>query len=131
MNRRRHIIVASLLLACTAMFACAADTEITHVDGRQAQKLVAEKKVAIVDVRTPEEFGLAHIDGARNIDFKGKDFEARLKELDKKQPVLVHCGSGGRSTKSLETFKKLGFEKVIHLDGGFSAYEEAGPASRK
>jgi NAD(P)-dependent dehydrogenase (short-subunit alcohol dehydrogenase family) len=39
--------------------------------------------------------------------------------------VLVHCAAGGRSTKSLATFKKLGFEQVIHLDGGFTAYEEA------
>jgi len=63
-------------------------------------KLVAEKKVAVIDVRTPGEFDLAHIEGAKNIDFKGADFEQELAKLDKKQPVLVHCAAGGRSTKS-------------------------------
>jgi len=115
-------IACCLALATTAL---AGDTKITHADGKEAVKLVAEKKVAVVDVRTPAEFGLAHIDGSKNIDFKGADFEQELDKLDKKQPVLVHCAAGGRSTKSLATFKKLGFEQVIHLDGGFTAYEEA------
>lgn len=115
-------------LTCCFAFASSAfagDTQITHADGRKAVKLVAEKKVAVVDVRTPEEFSLAHIEGAKNINFNGADFEQELARLDKKQPVLVHCAAGGRSTKSLATFKKLGFEQVIHLDGGFTAYEEA------
>lgn len=117
----------SAIACCLALatIALAGDTKITHADGKEAVKLVAEKKVAVIDVRTPAEFGLAHIDGAKNIDFKAADFEQELAKLDKKQPVLVHCAAGGRSTKSLATFKKLGFEQVIHLDGGFTAYEEA------
>jgi len=115
-------------LACCFAFASSAlagDTQITHADGKEAVKLVAQKKVAVVDVRTSEEYSLAHIEGAKNINFKGAGFEQELAKLDKKQPVLVHCAAGGRSTKSLATFKKLGFEQVIHLDGGFTAYEEA------
>lgn len=125
----RHCLLATLVLSLASAFA--GDTQITHADGKEAVKLVAEKKVTVVDVRTPQEHGLAHIEGAKNIDFKSPDFETKLKELDKKQPVLVHCAAGGRSTKSLETFKKLGFEKVIHLDGGFTAYEEAQEAAAK
>ena len=117
----------SAIACCLALatFALAGDTQITHADGKEAVKLVAQKKVAVVDVRTPEEYSLAHIEGAKNINFNGADFEKELAKLDKKQPVLVHCAAGGRSTKSLATFKKLGFEQVIHLDGGFTAYEEA------
>lgn len=122
------LFLASLLTVATTF---AGDTKITHVDGKEAVKLVDEKEVTIVDVRTPEEFGLAHIEGAKNIDYKGKDFEGELAKLDKKKPVLVHCAAGGRSTKSLATFQKLGFEQVIHLDGGFGAYEEAKEAKGK
>lgn len=120
----KHLLILALL-CLASLTAFAGDTKVTHADGKEALKLVTEKKVAVIDVRTPEEFGLAHIDGAKNINFKGADFEQELAKLDKKQPVLVHCAAGGRSTKSLATFKKLGFEQVIHLDGGFTAYEEA------
>ena len=116
-----------LLLALLSLLmpAFAGETQITHADGKQAVKLVNEKKVVVVDVRTPTEFSEGHIEGAKNIDFNGADFEAKLKALSKDQPVLVHCAHGGRSTKSLDTFKKLGFAQVIHLDGGYAAYQEA------
>lgn len=103
----------------------AGETKITHADGKAAVQLVAEKKVQVIDVRTTAEFKDGHIDGAKNIDFNGSDFEAKLSALDKTKTVLVHCARGGRSTKSLETFKKLGFGQVIHLDGGYAAYQEA------
>lgn len=122
MNTLR-LFAASLFLVASSTFA--GETQITHADGKEAVKLVAEKKVAVIDVRTPAEFGLAHIDGASNIDFNAPDFETKLKAIDKTKPVLVHCAAGGRSTKALPTFKKLGFTTVIHLDGGFTAYEEA------
>ena len=60
------------------------------------------------------------------IDFKAPDFESNLAELDRDQPYLIHCRSGGRSTSSLPVFEKLGFNHVIHLDGGFNAWQEAG-----
>jgi rhodanese-related sulfurtransferase len=128
MNTCCRVLAALLLILSSAT---ADEPKISHVDGKQAVRLVAEKKVLVIDVRSPQEYGLAHIEGAKNIDFNGKDFETRLKELDKKQPVLVHCASGGRSTKSLSTFQKLGFEKVIHLDGGFNAYDEAREAAAR
>ena len=122
MNTIRTFAATWFLVAVSSL---AGETQITHVDGKAAVKLVAEKKVMVVDVRTPAEYNQAHIEGAKNIDFKSPDFESKLKALGKEQPVLVHCASGGRSTKSLPTFKKLGFSQVIHLDGGFAAYEEA------
>ena len=78
--------------------------------------------------------GIQHLHykyGPINISPGQNTIEAKVNELDKKQTVLLHCGSGGRSTKALETFKKLGFDKVIHLDGGFTAYDEAREAARK
>lgn len=105
-----------------------AKTTITHVDAVQADKLVTEKKVVVLDIRTPREFAAGHIAGATNIDFYAGDFEKRLGSLGRDKTYLVHCASGGRSTKSLESFKKLGFASVIHLDGGFKAWEKAGKA---
>lgn len=98
-----------------------------HVKAEAAAKLVQEKKVDVIDVRTADEFAEGHIAGAKNIDImKGGEFESKLKELDKSKPLLVHCQSGGRSTRSLKVFKKLGFEKIYHLDGGMGGWQSAG-----
>lgn len=102
-----------------------AATVITHADADKAAKLVDAKKVVVIDVRTSDEFSTARIAGATNIDFQSADFEKRLSSLDRDKTYLVHCAAGGRSTRSLETFKKLGFKSVVHLDGGMSAWQKA------
>ena len=123
-------ICACLLLAVvpSSLFAQERSPDgATHVQVEAAAKLVKEKKVDVIDVRTADEFAEGHIAGAKNIDvMKGGEFEAKLTELDKSKPYLVHCQTGGRSSRSLKVFKKLGFEKIYHLDGGMGGWQAAG-----
>ena len=93
--------------------------------------MVQEKKVTVLDVRSPEEYAEGHIDQAVNLDFLDDTFESKVAKLDKAKPYLVHCAGGGRSTNSLEVFKKLGFTNITHLDGGLKAYTKAGGAVTK
>lgn len=110
--------------------AAPASTEITHVKAAGAKKLIddaakAEKKdFVVLDVRTPEEFKEGHVKGAVNIDFIDKGFPDQLAKLDRSKTYLVHCQAGGRSTKALEVFKKLGFKTVIHMDGGMNGWQD-------
>ena len=100
--------------------------EMKNVSVAEAAKLVQEKKVTVLDVRTAGEFKDGHIEGAKNIDFtQTESFKSALKELDKKQPYLVHCQAGGRSGKSMKVFKELGFENILHLEEGFGGWEDA------
>lgn len=103
-----------------------AGTKIEHVDPAGAAKLIEAKKVIVLDVRTPAEFEDGHIQGAKNLDFMASDFERQLAKLDRDKTYLVHCASGRRSTNSLEKFNQLGFKHVVHLDGGFRAWQKAG-----
>ena len=102
------------------------DTAVKHVDAKQAQQLVSDKKVTVLDLRTPTEFKSGRIAGATNIDFLAPDFEQRIKDLDKTKAYLVHCAGGGRSSHSLATFKHQQFQSIYHLDGGIKAWEKAG-----
>jgi rhodanese-related sulfurtransferase len=40
--------------------------------------------------------------------------------------VIVYCRSGVRASLAAVTLKTLGFENVANLDGGFTAWTEAG-----
>jgi rhodanese-related sulfurtransferase len=102
------------------------ELQVKHVDAQQAQKLIADKKVEVLDIRTPGEFKQGRIAGAKNIDFQAPDFEQRIEALDKSKSYLVHCASGGRSTHSLALFKKHDFQSVYHLDGGIKAWQKVG-----
>ena len=124
MNIRCFIIGLCALFISSAF---AGETKITHANAKEAAALVKAKKVVVVDVRTADEFAKGHIAGAKNVDIlEEKTFETGLKALDKDKPVLVHCAAGGRSTRSLKMFEKLGFKDVTHLDGGLNAWQAEG-----
>lgn len=94
-------------------------TKIDHVSAVEAAELIKkDPAIIVIDVRTPDEYATGHIPNTINIDFKSPAFADEVKKLDPSKTYLVHCRSGGRSTSSLDTFKKLGFKHIIHLDGG-------------
>ncbi len=124
--------LASLTPACaqTEKPAPAPGDAVQHVNltAAAAKELLAtdaEKKITVLDVRTPDEFKEGHIAGAKLVDFKAGDFDAKLAELDRDKTYLVHCRSGRRSSSAFAKMKELGFTSVYHLDGGILAWEEA------
>lgn len=122
LRRLGQLLVAAGCVTC----ASAAETNVTHVNAEQAQKLIADKKVVVLDVRTPEEFAAGHIAGATNINFRSPDFAKAISNLDTNKAYLVHCASGSRSTQALPTCQKLPFQSLYHLDGGIKGWEKAG-----
>ena len=110
-----------------------ADSEAPkNVGVEDASKLLGERKdVVVIDLRTNDEFKAGHIAGAKNIDFLGGDFAQKIGELDKSKTYLVHCASGGRSTRSLEVFKAQKFSSILHLNEGFKAWAAAGKPVEK
>ncbi len=83
--------------------------------------------VQLVDVRTPEEWNEWHISGASNIDVKDEGFAQNAEnELSKDRPVAVYCRGGVRSATAAETLAKHGFKNILNLDGGITAWREAG-----
>lgn len=105
---------------------------IKHLAAPEAAKLVAQGGLIVLDVRTPKEFAAGHIAGATNIDYYATNFVAQLGQLDKSKPYLLHCASGARSTKCLPHLELQGFKYILHLDGGFNAWQAAGnPVEKK
>ena len=127
---KNPMIVLKNLLQLFVVAGCvtcanAGDTAVTHLNAEQAQKLVVEKKVIVLDLRTPEEFAAGHIAGATNINCRAAHFEKILASLDRRQSYLLHCASGSRSTQALPKFEKLEFKSLYHLDGGIKSWQKA------
>ena len=107
---------------------------VVDVDAAAAQRLVAEKKVTVLDVRTPEEYAAGHIAGAINLNVRDPDFKTRASALAADATYLVHCAAGtpgGRSRQAVAILKDLGLSHLVHLNGGYGAWLAAkggGPA---
>lgn len=88
------------------------------------QLLKKHKDLIVLDIRTEKEYVAGHINKAKHVDYYENDFKSRLKKLDRKTPYLVHCASGGRSGRSMEVFKDLGFTRIYHMNDGFKGWEK-------
>jgi len=64
----------------------------------------------IVDVRSVDEFVVAHKKGSINIPLAL--LTKRIKELDTTKPVILCCASGSRSGLAKRVLKAKGFESV-------------------
>ena len=40
--------------------------------------------------------------------------------IDLNKELVLFCAAGGRSALAAKTLKDMGFEKISHIDGGFS-----------
>lgn len=80
----------------------------------------------ILDLRTDEEVAEGKVPGAEQLDFYSDDFENQLKKLNKQATYYIYCRSGGRSGKTLDKMKELGFEQVYDMQGGMNAWKAAG-----
>lgn len=104
----------------------AAQFQVNYVDAIGAQALLTAKPDTIVlDIRTRKEIDKGYIEGAVFADFYDDDFSQQLTKLDRKASYIVHCGSGGRSTKALTTLEELGFTNITHMDGGIQGWNKA------
>jgi len=102
-----------------------AEMEITPQELRR--RLEAGERLVLLDVRTPGEWQICHLEGAKLIPIA--DLPSRLGELDAGQEIVVHCKTGARSARAVRILQEAGFGRVRNLRGGLLAWaEEVDPA---
>ncbi len=111
-----------------AIHAWAADwrmlSTIERRDAHAARSLIARGDVAIVDVRTPQEYAAGHIAGSQNIPLG--ELRLRLDEVPRDRPLLVQCESGTRSAIAASVLSAAGWRSVLDLTGGLSDWQALG-----
>lgn len=103
--------------------------ESTNMSAKETYQLIqskGNKDIVVLDIRTPGEFAAGHIENAINIDYFSQNFASRLNQLDKNKTYVMHCKSGGRSSRALSIFEDLKFKNLIHLSGGFDEWSTNG-----
>lgn len=90
------------------------------------KKIVDQKEVLVLDVRTRQEYEVGHLPSAINIDIYASDFWERISELDRDQKYAVYCRSGNRSSQAINMMKDMGFSQLVELDGGVIAWTRSG-----
>jgi rhodanese-related sulfurtransferase len=115
------LIVSPALIANVSAF--------TSIDVGTAYHMIRDgtySNLVILDVRTKGEYDSGHIYGATLIPVT--ELLARIGELASRKydPILVYCGSGGRSQTASNILDSNGFAQVYNMLGGITAWNSAG-----
>lgn len=125
--RIQFFILCCILLSCSkpADQTEKSIPEITQLNANEFSEKIKED-VVLIDVRTPEEYADAHIEGAANLNFQDSDFEKWLDSLDQSKEYALYCAGGGRSSKAADLMKSKGFHQLNNLTDGIKSWKESG-----
>ena len=89
----------------------------------------------LIDIREAAEFQRGFIPGAvllprGLLEFEIHSLVARYSgdqgSAAEDTPIVLYCGTGGRSALAAETLNRMGYTDVTSLDGGIVAWAQAG-----
>lgn len=85
---------------------------------------IDDEKTVVIDVREAPDFILGHIENAINAPLS--KFAEQLPSLQqyKKNLLLVTCQTGTRAAAAAKMLTKAGFENVLILTGGMTAWQD-------
>lgn len=94
--------------------------------GETIERLEANPKAKLVDVREDNEWNEAHAKDAIHLG-KGiieRDIEATVP--DKATELILYCGGGYRSALAADVLQSMGYTNVYSMAGGWKAWKESG-----
>jgi len=89
-------------------------------------KLDSGARFQLIDVREDGEWANGHLPGARHLG-KGiieRDIETMIPDRDAE--IVLYCGGGFRSALAADNLQKMGYTRVVSMDGGWRGWTEAG-----
>ena len=113
-------------------------------EGREAAKVItpqdaqkqlqSDPKALLIDVREPDDAKAnGASQGAINIPLGvlpiKADTQIPMKDerlQDRNTPIITTCGRGGQASLAAKTLKDMGFTNVSIIEGGTTAWKEAG-----
>lgn len=102
------------------------DTPIKSMTPAEAQTLICNTAVLVLDCRDLNDYRHAHIDGALHA--HDGLVENLIRKGDKAQNILIYCYSGHRSGHLTEFLTGFGFTNAVNLSGGYNSWQEAAAA---
>ena len=101
--------------------------EVKELTVEEVQKLTAKNgKYMLVDVREKEEYRDGHLEGSVSIPRGFLEMRVESAIPEKSTPIIAYCAGGVRSLLAATDMKEMGYQEVISMSGGYSAWKAAG-----
>ena len=104
----------------------AARQNVKEIEPQQANDIIKNSKVCLVDVREENEFNEGHLENALLLPRGLLEFKiGAFSELeDKTAAIIVYCKTGKRAALAANTMQNMGYTNVISIAGGYEAWKK-------
>ena len=107
--------------------------EIKTINTDEAYELLQNEKCNLIDIRDVRELeNEGRVENSHHIPRGMLEFwldpeSAYFKKgkLDQNKEMVLFCAGGLRSALATKSLKDMGFEKISHIEGGFSALKKS------
>src|SRR3990172_4302225 len=101
--------------------------EVKEVSVQEAHDLVQKNgKYLLLDVREKDEYREGHLQGSVSLPRGFLEIKVESTVPDKSTPILAYCAGGVRSLLAGKVLKEMGYQNVISMSGGYTAWKTAG-----
>jgi rhodanese-related sulfurtransferase len=100
-------------------------SDVKTISVNELAMLNEKQGVELLDVRTPAEFGELHATVASNAPLESLDPHSVMHDRKDKTVYLI-CRGGNRSAMACRKFHEAGYDNVVSVEGGTSAWHSAG-----
>jgi molybdopterin/thiamine biosynthesis adenylyltransferase/rhodanese-related sulfurtransferase len=90
------------------------------------RRLEAGERLALIDVRDPDEYRDGFIEPATNISRGFLEFRVGAAAGDLAMPIVLYCQTGLRSMLAAKALHEMGYQNVVNLQGGFQRWAQSG-----
>ena len=95
------------------------------------KRLDAGEKLNLIDVREESEWAKGHLPGAVHLSKGVIERDVEKKVPDKNAEVILYCGGGFRSALAADNLQKMGYTRVVSMDGGWREWTGANYPTKK
>jgi len=90
------------------------------------KRLDAKEEFCLIDVREDHEWAAGHIPGAIHLSRGIIERDIEEKFPNREAEILLYCGGGYRSALVADNLQRMGYKRVVSVDGGWRGWIAAG-----
>jgi rhodanese-related sulfurtransferase len=104
-----------------------AKKDVKELTVQEVQELLQnDGKHVLLDVREKDEYREGHLEGAVSLPRGFLEIKVESTVPDKSTPIVAYCAGGVRSLLAAKAMKEMGYQNVISMAGGYSAWKTVG-----
>ena len=102
-------------------------TQVKETDVHQIKRWQDEGRAFhLIDVREESEWDRGHLPGAAYLGRGVIERDIETRYPDPQTELYLYCGGGFRSILVAENLQKMGYSRIVSVDGGFRGWCDAG-----